>query len=50
MADIKTQELTIFVFILPLSVCHSLKRGKNLLFFIFMFLLLHYYFIFFNIE
>ena len=37
MVDIKTQGLTIFVFILPLSICHSLKRAKNflLLFFVF---------------
>ena len=33
--DIKTQGLTIFVFILPLSVCHSLKRAKKLSSFIF---------------
>ena len=48
--DIKTQELTTFVFILPLSVCHSLKRAKNFLLLFFIFFLLHYYVVFFNIE
>ena len=33
MADVKTQELAIFVFILPLSGCHSLKRAKNIFLF-----------------
>ena len=47
MVDIKTQGLTIFVFILPLSVCHSLKRAKKKFLFYFLYiLLLHYYFIF----
>ena len=49
MADIKTQELAIFVFILPLSGCHSLKWAKTKFFFKY-FLLLRYYFIFFNME
>ena len=48
MVDIKTQKLTIFVFILPLSICHSLKRAKKnllLLFIFFMITLLFYLFL-----